>query len=360
MAMCAKRELAFGSVATVSYLRQAIAMALSLRKSGDSTTIFILVPDLIDQDTNEIVDASALDDECIQIMRVHDLKDQPPELSKYYFDAFEYSNMLKPFLIMELLHRGFAQVAYLDSDLMFVRSLSDALTEQRIDHVGFTPHLLSPPTAPSSVIEESNLCQSGVLNGGFYVTSKTEKAISIIKWMMNSFPEYGFVDYGEGLFVDQKLLQNAYFHFFPDIQLFLDSGFNIAYWNAHERSVCINSGRFYIDDNPVLFFHLSGMAPGNESIVCRYLDMEKNQFLLNRNPWFKDVYATYSEFWQRASTFVRVDEFEYPFRSLGGIELSSDMRRWIFLNKSTEFGTKQVAFGLMRMLGLRIRKLVRL
>ena len=360
MMMQPEKKIAFGSVATVSYLRQAFAMALSLRASGDTTNIFILVPDLINRNVDEIVDEIALNHVGIEILNIDDLHNRPPELSRFYYNAFEYANMLKPFLIMELLRRGFSCVTYLDSDLMFVSPLSVALAKLHVDHVGFTPHLLSPQADPESIIQDSDLCQTGVLNGGFYVVSNTDRSRSIINWMIDTFARYGFVDYREGLFVDQKLLQNAFFHFFPDVELIRHPGYNIAYWNADERLVEVRDGEFRTEQGPVLFFHLSGMAPDDENTVCRYLNGAKNKSLLDRNPWFRDVYAVYSEFWQEAADFIRNDEFEYPFRSIGRIELSNELRRWIFRNQTTKLGKKQVISGLVRMLGLRARKLLRL
>lgn len=52
-----------------------------------------------------------------------------------------------------------------------------------------------------------------------------------------------------------------------------DPGYNISYWNLHERYIS-KSGDYYMVNNisPLVFYHFSGFDPLNEEVLSKYQD----------------------------------------------------------------------------------------
>ena len=78
-----------GTVVTKSYLPLALALAESLRRSGNNEKLFILLAD------REAGERSA-DGETIQTIGLGNLDPTIPLLPRYYFTAFELCSVLKP------------------------------------------------------------------------------------------------------------------------------------------------------------------------------------------------------------------------------------------------------------------------
>lgn len=332
-------KIAYCSIATVSYLRYASALVNSILETGDESQIFLLVPDLQAGDAIRQQIENSFPAQ-VTILSCDELRAQPDASAFWYFDPFELSNMLKPFLLFHCLGMDYDSAVYLDADLLFVSRLDEKLVELGWETVVFTPHHLSPPNDCSDIGEDA-LAQSGALNGGFYFFPNSKAANSILMWMMQVFPQHGFVDWGRGLFVDQKLIMNALAHFNEHIDVTHCAVLNIAYWNAYERKVTKISNRYLVGGDPVVFFHMSGFDPNDPTRICKYISNERNLEIERSAPWFRGVCDDYLMRFRCGFTGLDFPNRRYPFSKREGIEMTRRRRREFF-----ETGTiKRFTFG---------------
>ena len=267
------------------------------------------------------------------------IESQLPKLIRYYYDAFELCNSLKPYLIGELFaHFAATHVIYLDSDLLITGSFTSVWEGFGSASLLLSPHQFGPPSLNSGLISEANVADMGFLNGGFAAWRGGPAADRMLSWMRTRFVVQGFCDRQHGMFVDQKLLPLLLQYFPDDVRILRDPGVNIAFWNAYERSVYrAADGHWRVQDSDVLFFHLSGYRLKCPGVPCTYLEPATNEGLLQQSPWMKEVLAQYHEVLLRHQSGNK--GAAYRFRQYKGVVLTQEFRRLLFntgdLNRRT-------------------------
>ncbi len=175
-----------------------------------------------------------------------------------YYSVFELCNVLRPFLIRHLLKKKKPnQVIYLDSDI-YVTGRFDYIEKKLNQYVyAFTPHTLKPYPLDSFVPNDLSLLHYGIYNSGFQAYRNHPQSFKVLEWLMPRLMLYGFND-PPRYYVDQKFLPLAAASF-PEGFFCVDHpGYNIAYWNLHERKIEIKAGRYFTQGSPAVFFHFSG------------------------------------------------------------------------------------------------------
>jgi hypothetical protein len=91
---------------------------------------------------------------------------------------------------------------------------------------------------------------------------------------------YCYDNPAEGFFVDQNWL-NLVPLFFKSVKVVRHPGYNVAYWNMHERELSVIDGRFFINEtHPLVFFHYSGYNYLEPKSISRHQDRFHLQDLL--------------------------------------------------------------------------------
>jgi len=313
----------FGTVVTLSHLNYVGSLFESLRSSGNNERMFVLVAD-----ANQ--DELPPDSEGLVYFGFDRIESQLPPLLRYYYDPFELSNSLKPYLIGELFaHFGATHVIYLDSDLLITGSFARVWEGFGSTSLLVSPHQFGPPALGNGLISEVNVADMGFLNGGFAAWRGGAAADRMLSWMRTRFVVQGFCDRQHGMFVDQKLLPLLLQYFPDDVRILRDPGINIAFWNAYERNVHqAADGRWRVGDSDVLFFHLSGYRLKCPGVPCTYLEPATNEGLLRQSPWMKEVLAQYHEVLQRHQSDNNGGA--YKFDRYKGVKLTQEFRRLLF------------------------------
>ncbi len=58
---------------------------------------------------------------------------------------------------------------------------------------------------------------------------------------------------------------------FEGVRVLRDPGYNVAYWNLHERAISLEGGP-HVNGLPLHFFHFSGFDPDQPSVLSKYQD----------------------------------------------------------------------------------------
>lgn len=312
----------FVTCISASYRPQALCLVASLRQQEPDALLHVLVTD---GEANPSAEATPAG---LTWIELREISTPFPPLMPYYFDGFELCNALKPFAIQHLFEQGITEVIYLDTDIMAVGSF-DGVREQLIEHpVIFTPHVIQAPKKNITLAEELGFADLGVLNGGFSAWRDCDVSREILNWMCERFPLLGFCSPADRMFVDQKLLPLIAMYWSKHVKVTRDPTLNIAYWNAHERSVEESATGWHIAGQPVVFFHLSGWRITSPTVPCAYQTQETNRQRLVDSPWLAGVlsaYATLMRPWGDSATSA-----PYGFAHYKGTQLTPRLRRLLF------------------------------
>ena len=258
-------KLAF-TIATANFLSQAKTVGDSFL-SHNPKDKFVIV--LLDKLTEDLDRSFFSDIEMIEIDKVG--IDGFQEMVNRY-SIFELSNSLKPFCAEFLLNRAenLAALIYLDSDLFIYGSFDELESLLTKYNIVITPHFFTPLPADGIKQNERHFLNSGMYNGGFFAINKSSEALKFLKWWQERMRTLCLVDVAKGLFVDQIWL-NYVPLYFKGVHLLENRGFNVAFWNLHERKISKKDHRYLVNDSdPLVFYHFSGYNIANKEILGRY------------------------------------------------------------------------------------------
>jgi hypothetical protein len=237
----------FCTIVTHSHLKYAAALAASLGRYHPTPKLCVLLID--PADGHELRSSPSIDFFHLDEIQVPNIEDM-----KIYFNAFELSNCLKPFFIFHLLRNGFKKIVYLDADILVVNDFSDLF--EMLDRYAFvlSPHWLQPQLVQHSDVSVREMADLGIYNGGMWGVQHELGGTAMLEWLMRVLPEVGFDDPHNGMYVDQKILPLAAQLFSSQVGCMRHPGYNVAYWNLHEREITRVDNRYLINGQPAVFF----------------------------------------------------------------------------------------------------------
>jgi hypothetical protein len=119
-----------------------------------------------------------------------------------------------------------------------------------------TPHITKPIHYDNKFPNMPSIHLSGLYNSDVTLFSNTPNAIQILDWLCG---EPFIMDSGMGFFNEQ-----TYFNyipiFFPNVLVLQHEGYNIAYWNIHQRDFKFEDGEYKVGDKKARIIHFSGFT----------------------------------------------------------------------------------------------------
>ena len=196
-----------------------------------------------------------------------------PNLNSFLFKyaLLEASTAVKPYFLNYLFRRySMDKLLYLDPDILILHSLDELKHSLDDASVLLTPHLLSPLPTDGHRQTEQDILKSGTYNLGFLGLRNIPASQQFLRWWCDKLYHYCIVAIEDGLFVDQKWMDLVP-GMFDGVRILRDPGYNVAYWNLHERSVSV-ADSISVNGKPLYFFHFSGFDPDKPEIVSKYQD----------------------------------------------------------------------------------------
>ncbi len=186
------------------------------------------------------------------------------------YNVLEANCAVKPWMLEWLFDQGYDAVLYLDPDIQVFSPFDELREALREYDLILTPHLLEP-YADQLRPGEKQIRQTGVFNLGFAAFRHTPNARAALRWWQGKLRHDCRVDLQEGLFVDQVWMDFAPVFF--QAHIFREPGYNVAYWNLHERHLGrthAGSPQFTVNARPLRFFHFSGFVYDNPPLLSRH------------------------------------------------------------------------------------------
>ena len=188
----------------------------------------------------------------------------------FQYTILELNTAVKPWAIAYLLARGHDQVCYVDPDICFYKEMSEVtqLLSAGADIV-LTPHLLAPVT-DDKLPRELDIRRAGAYNFGFCALRDTANVRRFLRWWQSKLTRDCVNDADRGLFVDQGWIDLVP-GLFDSVAILRHKGYNVAYWNIAQRPLGRrDSHGYFIDQEPLVFFHFSGLDPSDPASFSKH------------------------------------------------------------------------------------------
>jgi hypothetical protein len=229
--------------------------------------------------------------EGIHTIRLHELSidERALRAMALYYDVLEFSTALKPWVLEAALRQGSAAVLYLDPDIEIFGPL-DELSALAVEHdIVLTPHVLRPIPRDGLEPGERVIMRSGMYNLGFLGLGRDTEAF--LEFWKERLRVDAIVSPDEGLFTDQRWID-----FVPALfphRIHRDPGCNVAYWNAHERTLHREGDSYFVCGRPLRFVHFSGFNVAHPHQLSKHAAPHP-RVLLSEHPILQELCMRYA------------------------------------------------------------------
>ena len=264
----------FGAVTIVSanYLPLAQTLAESFLRHHPGSLFWICLCDHASDKTIEKIYESGAIPIPFDCLGIPD-----SERTKYRYSILELNTAIKPYALKYCFnqYKSLSAVAYLDPDIKVYSYLADVwdpLLTGEYDQC-LTPHMLTP-TNDQYNPTILNIIQAGTYNLGFIGLARSNYVYSFLEWWSEMLYLDCEVDIPRGLFTDQKWIDLVP-GFNPKCKIIHNPAYNVAYWNLHERTIETRDNCFFVNGQPLAFYHFSGFSPLVPHVISKHQDRHK-------------------------------------------------------------------------------------
>ncbi len=275
--------LAF-TICSINYLAQAQTLGQSLQKTNPDIEYVIGLVDRLDQvslDSEktppfQLLEIDKIGIDCLDAMcENYDITELNTAVKPFYFDYF-------------FKHRkDIKNVIYFDPDIIVYQKLSELTESLHTKSIVVTPHITSPILDDYDTKEIAHL-NTGIYNLGFIAVARSKESLEMIDWWKERLTNDCRIDLCNGLFVDQLWINFVPIYYKNAVLIEKHPGYNVAYWNLHERQITKHGDDFFSNNEPLIFFHYSGYQLSKPDSVSKYQDRSTFEKRPDIVPLFKD------------------------------------------------------------------------
>ncbi len=219
-----------------------------------------------------------------------DLDQEEFERMTIYYDVTELSTALKPLGMKYLLDQGSEIAIYLDPDIQVFSELVEIPKHLLSVSIALTPHTLHEIPRDGLRPSDFDIMASGTFNLGFIAIRKCDESYEFLRWWNERLILDCIADIENNLFTDQRWIDfvPSYFSF----SVIRNYGYNIAYWNLHERELTKVDSEFFANDEPLRFFHFSGYKPDKPWVLSKHV-ADRPRVVMSAQPLVKELADQY-------------------------------------------------------------------
>ncbi|WP_225978389.1 FkbM family methyltransferase [Gandjariella thermophila] len=239
------------------------------------------------------------------------------------YSVTELATAVKPYLLRRL--RAEAEVVtYLDPDIQVFAPMRELVELAREHGIVLTPHFLTPLPRDGREPAEAMIMGAGIFNLGFVAVGPGSEPF--LDFWAERLRHDAIVAPERQLFTDQRWVDQVPALFGHHV--LRDPGFNVAYWNLHEREVERDAGgALTVSGRPLRFFHFSGYRPETPWILTSYC-VDRPRTLLSAHPELRALCDAYGALLRESGYAETLDAVPYGFATMpDGTKLTQSMRR---------------------------------
>ena len=308
------KKIAF-TICSVNYLAQAKVLGESLKKHNYDYDFYI---GLCDVSENRGIDTQKIDG--LNIIEVDKIGiDRFDEMCERY-DITELNTAVKPFYI-DYFFKTYSSteiVYYIDPDIEVFDKFTGLENLLENYNIVLTPHFYTP-IFDDLKPREQEMFVNGIYNLGFLAIKRSEEVNKFMYWWMEKLRTECYMDIKKGMFVDQ-LYCNMVPLYFEGVFIEKNPGYNMAYWNLHERNLTESDGKYFVNGVPLIFFHYSGMDAKDPKNISRWIqryDLDNRPDLVKIFTEYKSKIASFdNEYFKTFKCIYAKDKNIKPKKSL--------------------------------------------
>jgi len=308
-----------GTIIARNYLPQARVLEASFLRHHPTYRFVTL---LLDGDAAHVAAAAEL--LAGEVISVHDLpltNAQRHQMASIY-GVMEFATAVKASFLQHLLASpGVEAAMYLDPDIVVSAPLTEAFDAAAQHGVALTPHVLQPFPRDALEPDESVLRHAGIFNLGFIAVGAGGGRF--LDWWNERLLIDAVVDLPDALFTDQRWIDWVPALFAPAV--LRDPGFNVAYWNLHERPLTREHDQVLAGGSPLKFFHFSGYDPDRPWLLSKHAGLHARVRLADL-PLVAELCDQYGELLLQHGWHQRESQYGWAVTP-GGIRLDPIIRR---------------------------------
>jgi FkbM family methyltransferase len=239
------------------------------------------------------------------------------------YSVTELATAVKPYLLREL--RAHSDVVmYLDPDIQVFAPMPELAELAREHGIVLTPHFLHPLPRDGKQPSEAAIMGSGIFNLGFVATGPGSEPF--LDFWAERLRHDAIVAPDKQLFTDQRWVDQVPALFGNHV--LRDPGFNVAYWNVHERPVERDEdGALTAGGHPLRFFHYSGYRPERPWLLSSHTPVDP-RVMLSDHPEVRRLCDSYRSALQGAGYAETLEAIPYGFGEMAdGTKISPAMRK---------------------------------
>lgn len=243
-------EIAF-TVVNLKYIHMALNLRDSFLAENPDKEFKIFILD----------DLSSYEEDFIaknDLVKVNEDISSDINIRAFYYEITELSTSVKPDIFKYLFLLGYNFVTYLDPDIHVFKRFTHIENALKNSSIVVTPHLLSPlPAGDGKRPNELDILRTGIFNLGFIAMKNNIHSNEFVSWWSERLKDFAFESYLDGMYTDQKWV-NLLVGFSDQVFVLRHPGYNVAYWNMHERQLSLDGDIYKVNNLDLHFFHFSG------------------------------------------------------------------------------------------------------
>ena len=270
------------TICAKNYLAQAYSLAESLKLHEANTDFFIIVSDFED---NIILnnEYTHLSPKILTEINIDDLA--------FKYNVIEFSTAIKPFFINHFFNKNYEKVVYLDPDMYIYNNLNIIYNNLNKYDFIITPHIRKPYIHFQGSTSEEEILFVGIYNLGFFAIKNSQNGIDFTKWWKEKLRDQCYADKFDALHVDQKWLDFLPSFYPENVLIEKNASINMASWSIHEVEFKEVDEIYYVDEQPLLIFHFSGI----DILDSTNINKKQTKFNLYNKPEYQKIFNNYRE-----------------------------------------------------------------
>lgn len=279
------------------YMAKAIVLAKSVKKYHPNSRFSLVLSDKIPDELD--VDSSPFD----EIVTIEQLGIPVANLNQWIFEhtIVELCTAVKGQALVNFLEQGSDKVIYLDPDIEVFAELSEIDALLNDNDILLTPHQTIPEDTYQDVVN-NEICSlmHGVYNFGFYAVRNSENGLKFAKWWRDRLIDFCYDDIPHGIFTDQKWGDLAP-ALFDGVHIIKSPAYNVSTWNLSHRKITHKDGSFFVNGEPLQFYHFSGFDSGAQKVMLDLYAKDgdpafvlRDMYIEKQNKAGQEMYVKYS------------------------------------------------------------------
>ena len=259
-----KADFAACTIIAKNYLPMARVLADSFQRCNPGCPFFVLLMDPVEG-------YFQAEKESFYLLESRQLPLANLEGMLFKYTILEASTAVKPALLRKLFDdHDIRKLIYLDPDILVLASLQGLSNLLDQHSIVLTPHI-TRPYPDTAKPHDHDILQAGSFNLGFIALQNTSVTQELLQWWQDKLHHHGLIAFERNMFVDQRWMDLAP-GLFGELKILREPGYNVAYWNLHERHITIKDEGVFVNGGPCYFFHFSGFNPEDMSAVSKHQD----------------------------------------------------------------------------------------